>query len=371
MNRHMMLLLVVMAITMACYNACDYRYYRERCVTAVAAVMTCFVGFRTWWMGDLIKYYTLYRSCNAPDWAEKVFEDFSNIGIRLFFKAAGSLGISYDVCLFLIALLSVGMLSLLVYRYSPAPYWSYLMYISMGIFLFTYSGLKQTIAMAFVMAAAIGIFEDRPKKFVFWTLVATLFHMPAAIFIIAYPIAKKKIDRYYVLLLVIAMVCVFWFRDQIVGFFSEAYYEDETKYYAKKTIGGRALMMALFLLAGLMLRPAQRGDKIYSQVVNLMVIAAVIQTFSVYDNVFTRLADYYYQFVVLHMPLMLESSDHQLKMGAPYRVRRFTLRSYRAVWFAITLFALWFYNNTVSGGGATIADYKFFWEINPYALYGS
>ena len=46
MNRHMMLLLVVMAITMACYNACDYRYYRERCVTAVAAVMTCFVGFR-------------------------------------------------------------------------------------------------------------------------------------------------------------------------------------------------------------------------------------------------------------------------------------------------------------------------------------
>ena len=246
-----------------------------------------------------------------------------------------------------------------------------LMYISMGIFLFTYSGLKQTIAMAFVMAAAIGIFEDRPKKFVFWTLVATLFHMPAAIFIIAYPIAKKKIDRYYVLLLVIAMVCVFWFRDQIVGFFSEAYYEDETKYYAKKTIGGRALMMALFILAGLMLRPAQRGDKIYSQVVNLMVIAAVIQSFSVYDNVFTRLADYYYQFVVLHMPLMLESSDHQLKMGAPYRVRRFTLRSYRAAWFAITLFALWFYNNTVSGGGATIADYKFFWEINPYALYGS
>jgi hypothetical protein len=157
----------------------------------------------------------------------------------------------------------------------------------------------------------------------------------------------------------------------IASFLNKEFREDETKYYAKELIGGRALMMAMFILAGLILRPAQRKDRIYSQVVNLMMIAALIQTFSVYDNVFTRLADYYYQFVVLHMPLILESSDHQIKMGAPYRVRRYTTRSYRVAWVAITMFALWFYNNTVSGGGSSIVDYRFFWEINPYALYGT
>lgn len=371
MNKHMAVLLVIMGITLVCYNACDYRYYRKNCIAAVTAIMTCFTGLRSWWMGDLIKYYTLYLGCNSEDWVSRVFEDYANIGIRLFFKAAGSLGISYDVCLFLIAALTAITLGILVYRYSPGPYWSYLMYISMGIYLFTYSGLKQTVAMALIILAAIGILEDRPGKFLFWTLMATLFHMPAAIFIVAYPIAKKKMDRYYVLILLIAMACVFVFRDQIVGWFSEAYYEDETKYYAKKTIGGRALMMALFIVAGLILRPAQRGDRIYSQVVNLMVVAAIIQTFSVYDNVFTRLADYYYQFVVLHMPMMLESSDHQLKMHTPYRVRRYTLRSYRTAWVLVTLFALWFYYNTVSGGGETLVNYRFFWELDPYALYGS
>ena len=371
MNKHMMVLLVIMAITLVCYRACDYRYYRRNCIAAVTVIMTCFTGFRSWLMGDLIKYYTLYRSCNSPDWASKVFEDYANIGIRLFFKAAGSLGLSYDICLFLIAALSAVALGILVYRYSPGPYWSYLMYIAMAIYLFTYSGLKQTIAMAFVMLAAVGIFEDRPKKFLLWTLVAAAFHMPAAIFIVAYPIAKKKMDRYYVLILLIAVACVFLFRDQIVGWFSEAYYEDESKYYAKETIGGRAVMMALFIIAGLVLRPAQRGDRIYSQVVNLMVVAALIQTFSVYDNVFTRLADYYYQFVALHIPMILESSDHQIKMGAPYRVRRYTLRSYQTAWLVITVFALWFYRNTISGNGETIANFRFFWEIDPYALYGS
>lgn len=370
MNKHMVILLVIMAITFACYNACDSRYYRRNCIALVTAIMTCFTGLRSWWMGDLIKYYTLYRNCNGENWMETVFGDYGNIGIRLFFKAAGSLGFSYDICLFLIAALSAVTLGMLLYRYAPTPYWGYLMYIAMGIYVFTYSGLKQTIAMAILMLAAIGIFEDNPRKFLLWTLVATIFHMPAAIFIVAYPIAKKKMDRYYVLILIVAMVCVFVFRDQIVAWFSEAYYEDETKYYAKKTIGGRALMMALFIVAGLILRPAQREDKIYSQVVNLMVMAAVIQTFSVYDNVFTRLADYYYQFVALHMPLMLESSNHQLKMRAPYPVRRYSQRTYRVAWVFVTLFALWFYSNSISGNGPTIGDYKFFWEIDPYALYG-
>lgn len=369
MNIHMALLLVVMAVTFFFYNSTDYHQPRKICITIVTVIMTCFSGFRTWWFGDLIKYYTLYRSCNGPDWVNAVFGDWNNLGIRLLFKGAGTLGISYDVIIFLIAALSAVTLGILVFRYSPAPYWSYLMYIAMGFYMFTYSGLKQTIAMAFLMPAAAAIFERKPKSFLFWTLLAILFHTPGAIFLAAYPSCRKKMDRYYFLLLLALMAAVFLFRDRIVGWFSEAYYEDESKYYAKKILGGRAVMMALFIIAGLILRPAQKGDAIYSQVVNLMIIATVIQTFSVYDNVFTRLADYYYQFVVLHMPMILESSAHQRSMGAPYPVRGYTTRSYRVAWVAITLFALWFYSGQLDSG--IIQSYQFFWQIDAHAIYGA
>lgn len=246
------------------------------------------------------------------------------------------------------------------------------MYIAMGFYLFTYSGLKQTIAMGFIVLALIQILEGRPVKFLIWTVIAGIFHAPAFIFIIAYPIAKKRIDKYYFLILAIAVVLIFIFRDQIIAWFTEAYYEEEKMYTVTKTIGGRAVMMAFIIILGVVLRPAREGDKIYRQVLNLMVIAVIIQYFSIYDNVFTRLADYYYQFIVLFMPMMLESGEHQLKMNPhpPYCVRCYNKELYVILGGAITIFALWFYHSTISAS-AMLQDFKFFWQIDPYSLYGS
>ena len=372
MDKHIVVLLVIMAITLAFFRANDYLNVRKICIAIVSVIITFFSGFRSWWMGDLIKYYTLYRQCNGDEWIERVFEDYTNIGIRLFFRSMGAMGISYDICIFIIAAFSAITLGIVIYKYSPEPYWSYLMYIAMGFYLFTYTGLKQTIAMGFLMFAVIGIFESKPKNFLIWTLTASIFHAPALIFLIAYPVAKKKMDAHYFVILAIAVLCVFFFREQILSWATSFYYEEERLYTAAKTIGGRALMMILIIALGAILRPARQGDKIYCQVLNLMIIAAMIQYFSIYGNVFTRLADYYYQFIVLFMPMMLESGEHQLKMQKypSYRVRCYNGFVYTLLAIGITLFALWFYNSTINGAQGFLQNYKFFWQIDPYSLYG-
>lgn len=216
-DKQIIVLLAIMAITLACFRSNDNKKDRKVCISVVTIIMAFFSGLRSWWMGDLIKYYTLYRNCNGADWSDYVFEDSSNIGIRLFFRLTGMIGLPYEFCIFAIAAFSAITLSIVIYRYSPFPYWSYLMYIAMGFYLFTYSGLKQTIAMGFLMFAVIGIFEDKPVKFLVFTIVAAIFHMPALIFIVAYPIAKKKIDKIYFLILIITVLCVIIFKDQIVS----------------------------------------------------------------------------------------------------------------------------------------------------------
>lgn len=371
MDRQILVLIVIMVVTLVFFRANDYMNNRKFCVSIVTIIMTCFSGFRSWWMGDLIKYYTLYRNCNAEDGMSKVFEDYTNIGIRVFFRTMGCMGISYDICIFIIAAFSAITLGILVYKYSPSPYWSYLIYIAMGFYLFTYSGLKQTIAMGFVVLAVIQIFESKPIRFLFWVFIAGIFHAPAFILIIAYPVAKKKIDAKYFFMLIMTVVLIYVFKNQIITWFTEAYYEEEKLYTVTKTIGGRAVMMVFIIILGLILRPAQEGDKIYCQVLNLMVIAALIQYFSIYDNVFTRLADYYYQFIVLFMPMILESGDHQLAMNPHplYRIRCYNKEIYLIAGVAITVFALWFYNSTITGS-AFLQEFKFFWEIDPYSLYG-
>lgn len=368
MDKHILILLVVMGICVFFAHKGDSKTLRKQCVICVTIALTLFSGLRSWWFGDLIKYYTNYRSCNAADGWDYVFAEFGNAGIRIFFRIMGTMGISYDICIFLIALFSAATLGILVFKYSPTPYWSYLVYIAMGFYLFTYSGLKQTIAMGFLMLAAIGMFEGKPKRFLSWTLAASLFHTPALIFLPAYAVARQRFTQRYVLFLLFAAISIFVFRDKIVEVASKAYYEDESKFSADGQIGGRTLMILFILFIAAFLRPMQTKDRIYCQSFNLMIIAAMIQYFGMYNNVFTRLADYYFQFIVLFMPLIMETGIHQELAQPNYKVKKNDKMIYAVLSVGITLFALWFYNNTIEGSYIQ-ASYKFFWEFDAYHYY--
>lgn len=377
MNIQMMLLLLVMAVAWIYgYNG-SLRRSRGKlgCVVAITLILTCFSGLRTWWMGDLIKYYTLFRNCNGPEWQSYVYDDWINSGIRIFFHFIGSLGLGYQVAIFLIAAFSAIALGVVVYRYSPSPFWSYLMWLSMGFYFFTYSGLKQTIAMAFLMLALVGLLENRFWRFLSMTLLGALFHAPAMIFLIAYPFSRMKFNRMYLIVIFSLVALVFVFRSLIVNFMSQLYY-DETEEIANSTgVGGRFLMMAFILFISIVLRPLKKGDMIYNKVFNLMVLALALQIFSVFSNNYTRLADYYYQFVVLFMPLMLQNSANKTYVktipGQSRRAFTFNARSYTMLYGAILVFALYYYNSLIVNDYAILPNFRFFWEIDAYALYGA
>lgn len=374
MNIHLLLLIAVLFITML-YGTRPTISRKKHVVQATTLVLTLFSGFRTWWMGDLIKYYTMYRSCNGSEWQAAITEKWDNMGIRVFFRLAGALGISYDVCIFLIAAFVAISLGVLIYRYSTSPFVSYLMYIGMGFLIFTFSGLKQTIAMSFLCFAMICLLENRWIKFIFWTLIGGFFHAPALIFLLAYPFAHKKIDRGYAFYLATGFVLVFLFRERIVSFLSQLYADDADAYLdaASKMFGGRFLMMLLILGVGVYLRPLRRKDATYVKVFNVMVLAALFQTFSVYDNVFSRLTDYFFQFIVLFLPMVLRPCGilplPEVQAESPGYCRYKDI--YGLALFAITAYSIYYYMGYIESSAELLNGFKFFWQINPYALYGS
>lgn len=371
MDKQMILLLAVMLITALYAAGQKTKKAKKRCVQTVTVVMALFSGLRTWWFGDLIKYYTLYLHCSGEQWREYVFEKPANMGIRLFFHYGNAVGLSYDFCIFIIAAFAAITLGILIFKYSPSPYFSYLMYIAMGFYMFTFSGLKQTIAMGFLCLAMIAIFEGRIVKFIIWTVAGGLFHAPALIFLAAYPFARKRIDWTYFAILAAIIAAVFVFRNQIVSWLSEAYYEDSSDLISSDRLGGRFLMMLAILALGLYMRPIRKGDAQYNYVFNIMVVAAALQTFSMYDNNFTRLTDYYYQFVVLFVPMLMQPAYEQVADGASREGARVHDKSlYILLGIGITAFALWYYKGYIDGSWIMMKDYKFCWEIDPYSLYG-
>ena len=232
--------------------------------------------------------------------------------------------------------------------------------------------LSDDVKEAILAGTMVGILDNRPGQFLIWTLIAGIFHAPAFVFLAAYPAAKKKFDWIYVIIIMVIIGTLYLTHGQIVEWLADAYYENEKVFVSSGTIGGRILMMIFIMVFGLFMRPLHRDDIIFHHIFNLMVIAAIIQYFSIYDNVFSRLADYYYQFIVLFIPLIMESGEHQAMFHPErkYNIRYFTHESYLLVGFIITLFALWYYSGYIDGSQAILQDFKFFWQINPYSLYG-
>lgn len=368
----MLLFVAVMGICLAFATQVSTNRRKRRCVIIITLILTLFSGLRTWWYADLIKYYTQYLACNGPDWKNVITAGSENFGLRFFFHYAGALGISYDNCLLIVAAFVAITLGKIVYRYSPSPFWSYTMYIAMGFYIFTYSGLKQSIAMGFLILAAMEMFEGRFFKYLLYVVIGGLFHAPAFIFLAAYPFCRQELNRRYVLVLIALVAALFLFRTQIVNFMNEIYYDEADTFTDTDEVGGRFIMMVLIMILGVVLRPLHRWDRLYLQVFNLMVLAAALQTMSVFGNIFSRLADYYFQFVVLYMPLILQTGRSQAREMPRYRneIRYWDPKNYLVLSLCIVVFAFWFYGNQVDSSSVFISSYAFRWEIDPYSLYG-
>ena len=368
MFRQIAVFFIVMIITLQ-YSVREIS--KKNCIIAVSIVMTVLCGLRTWWSGDLIKYYTLYCSCNSDEWREAVFGRPSNVGLRLLFRISGILGGSYEGCLFIIALFSAITLGILIYRYSPSPYWSYLMYIAMGFYLFTFSGLKQAIAMSFLVIAMMMLLENKVVQFILFVIIAGIFHAPALIFFLAYPFCKFKMDVKFFLITIVFIILVVVNRNQIADFLGEMYYDTEKGFTASEIIGGRAIMMMLIIVAAQFLRPLRNEDTIYRKVFVIMILALVAQLFSVFNNVFTRLSDYFYQFVVLYIPLMLDPTYYRLSGDGKEKEYTRDNDIGLIISVAITAFSVWYYFWYLSGSTSYLNSIKFFWEIDAHSLYGA
>lgn len=366
---------VYIAIMVVClYFSLGGKTQKKKCIIAVSIIMILFNGLRSWWYGDLVKYYTRFLNENSLSLRELYGENgLRNFGLtianKFFYSLFGEYG--YDVLLFIIALFSAYTLGKLIAMYSSSPYWSYLMYLSMGFYTFTLSGLKQTIAMSFCCLAMIALLQDKIKRFLILVGLGALFHTPALVFLVAYPFSRKKFDKWYVIVVATLMAAMYLYRNQLVYFFEDAYRSEAAAdaMLAREVsgVGGRFIGMMLIMMLAMMLRPLTLKDRTYTKVFNVMVLAAAFQMMSVFNNTYTRLADYFYQFVVLFVPMFMQPITNKKEWAyrkASSIIQNTEIRLMLTV--GITLFSIWFFNNQLSGIDNKIL---FFWEQNAHKLY--
>lgn len=340
---------------------------QKRIYIALMAILHAFVcGWRYMYLtGDLRKYAWGYYTIAESGWfSEEVFQGGRNFGFFWLQKLFSSLtNGDFQIFLIFIAIVTEIAVAIIIYRYSPAPWLSYLLWNCFGFYLFGFSAIKQALAMALLMLAFIGIMEEKPKKFLLWTALAGCIHTPALIFLPAYWMAKSRLSIQKMIAYGVCAGLVFLFRNQIVVFVSDFYY-DETDFMINEHVGGRFLMIAALLVVGVILRGFSGKD--FSKLFNLMFVAALIQMFSGFDNVFTRLTDYYFQFLILYLPMAFyPEKDKVLHPGRRLALSR--QQRVAALLCVAFLAGLYYYttnlNHTIEYEADNYLNYRFSWEV--------
>lgn len=344
-------------------------YAKKYYVILMTVIHTFICAFRYEYLaGDLIKYHTEFSNMQSVGYFSKeAIHNWRNTGFYWLMKFVGGLSNeNYKLFLIVIAIFTCVVTAVLIYKYSPKPWLSFTVWNCMTFYvLYDFLAIKQGLAMAILMLAMMCVFEKKLVGFLIYTLMAGFIHMPALIFLPAYFIANRKLNNSMIAIYIISAVAIFITRRRIVDWLSDVYYDDSFT-LVSEGIGGRVVVIVLILLAGLFMKGFR--EKIFSQLFNIVVVAAILQMFSGFDNVFTRLADYYLQFTILFIPMIFyESKNTEIDRDASPALFSFDKKSVQLIVAVLVVILIWWYRTTflgitISNEVDNFINYRFMWQ---------
>ena len=321
--------------------------------------------------GDLIKYHTTYRHLFAESsyFSEWVIDEWRNTGWRWLMKAVADLtNCNYTIFLMILAIFCCGVTAVFIYRFSPKPWFSYLVWNCMTFYLtYDFLAIKQGLAMAVLMIAMMHIFDRRPIASLITTLIAGSIHQPALCFLPAYVLAYRRVDFKQILLYAVVAVLIYTSRTTIVNMIGEIYYEDSSFVLRDEDLGGRTIVIILMLMTGWFLKGFR--EERFSQLFNIVVVAAIFQSFSGFNHIFSRLADYYLQFTILYIPMITNpATNTRILLNAERPILPFNKRSRDVIAAMLVLIMIWWYDTTCLGHTISYStdnylNYRFWWNV--------
>ncbi|WP_156290947.1 EpsG family protein [Oceanobacillus salinisoli] len=332
-------------------------------ITSIQLIV--FNGLRSLNIGnDTNRYYSIYLRIKES----YSFRDFllidTDFGFKLLQKVTLLFTEDFHIWLLFVALFTFIPLGLFIYRNSTGYFFSYLLFIGMGYYAFSFTGTRQTIAMIIVLLSYKYILNKNLFKFLVILILAVSFHSSAIVFLPMYFVAQVNFSKYYFLSLLGFYILVYIFRFPIGELMTKFYYDENAtlilnKYDSVGDIGGVAILLLLIILMGLFVyNPMKYKDKENRVLINIIIISFLIQMLSSFSYLFTRLNMYYLIFLILYIPHILTNIDKMPINMTPLETR--SIRGF-VKGLVIVLISL-YYIKASETDGSGIIPYYFFWE---------
>ena len=307
-------------------------------------------------------YYLIYHTLGRSEWNQLYGsnKDNYNIGFsylnKLIYEVSGG---NYQFFIILIAFFVMFSYMRFIKKYSVSPVQSVLYFLGLLYYTFLFDVLKQAIAMSVLLYAFDAIIEKKPIKFIILVALASTFHFPALIFLPAYWIGQMKVGQGYVFLLAAMLLITYMFRDQLLNLMLDAYINEDIEATMEgiRFLPNKVIIMLVIVLFAVLIRPPLRENSTYSVLLMFVGVAIILQTFSGYNNIFERLADYYFHTAIIFIPFIFERNEKSETHVA-------IIKNSQIIGIAVLVicaFAIWRFLSYVNNSRFFI-PYRFFWQ---------
>lgn len=351
-----LIILSIVFLSFKKYKKIDFLF-----IIFVTFILAFFNGFRATDIGpDTYRYYKSFQNITEVN-LKDIFVLNSEIGYNFCQKIFSILIPNYNLWLIFVAVVTFSLLGIFIYKNSRNYFLSYLLFLSLGFYNYSFNIMRQFIALMITSFAFNFIEKKKFYSFFFFVLIASSFHLSAIIFLPAYFIGNIIIKKKSLIFLSVIATLLVIFRDQVANFVIELYYQDNaaimiSSYNKSDKLGGTFYFILLTLIIGrLLYKPKDNNDKKNNILFNLMFFSLIIQSFSSFSYLFTRLNLYYFFYIIIYIPLILDRMNLRFSYYSKNNeLFKFLIKS--SVTFVLIVYYFFFNENI----GDPVLPYDFF-----------
>lgn len=283
-----------------------------------------FLAFRSIETGvDLINYNGGYEYIASLDFhqllsrlnlfkvADLVYPYSYESGYVILNWLSSSLGFSFHSFLVIIAFFTMLSVGVFIYRYSSIPWLSFILFIGLGMYIYSFGILRQTIAMCILLWSVPYIERNNYKKAIIILMLAFTVHRNCIIFVLLFLFNKIRITKYTVTKYLIVCFILIIVSPLIYNYVISKFliYLGKTSYVTSDFRINNQIIL-IYIIAILVVNFV--NIKAFNNKTNRMTFWAFLltipfQILGMNNDGFARIIEYYYVFAIILIPFTISN----------------------------------------------------------------
>lgn len=280
-------------------------------LTTIAAIRSADVGV------DTRQYYRNFSVIANLDW-NQAFSTRYEIGFFAFCKILSYISTDPQIIIFFSSIFIIPVVGYFIYKESNFVAFSTLAYFLLNLYFFNMTGMRQSLAMSFIIFSFLNYKKKKYFMFVTNVIIASLFHSSALIFLTIPLIDKVKYNKKTLIYTMIFAIICFILSDKVFSIMTNvigkyAGYEDsifgESNYFG--ALFQSAFFCYIYIFCHIIITKSTnlkdyKENQFYLKLIGL---AAIFEILSMRIQIFSRVALYFWIVSIILIPKAIKSIE--------------------------------------------------------------